>query len=77
MLDKDSLVKRPSEILDIRKISMALCREAQPSCSSWEMNKTSRGWGYLKGKEENLDEQELKAGVQRRIIRKILDIKNY
>ena len=34
MLDKDSLVKRPSEILDIRKISMALCREAQPSCSS-------------------------------------------
>ena len=36
-----------------------------------------RGWGYLKGKEENLDEQELKAGVQRRIIRKILDIKNY
>ena len=29
MLDKDSLVKRPSEILDTRKISMALCGEAQ------------------------------------------------
>ena len=29
MLDKDSLVKRPSEILDTRTISMALCGEAQ------------------------------------------------
>lgn len=41
------------------------------------MNKTSRGWGCLKEKEERLDEMGQEAGVQKRIIRKILDVKNY